>query len=308
MQKKIFTAYLSLLAGFLTFLLFYSGTQQGSDPGAKYDSRMMDGKLPQVIRSIDLDKDFSFAGEKLPLDNFDVRERLDRELSVNSYWHSSTLLNLKQSARFFPAIEKILKEQGVPDDFKYLAVAESSLRPVTSPSGAKGFWQFLKEVGKSYGLTITSEVDERYHVEKATLAACKMLKDYKERFGNWTFAAAGYNMGSTSLAREIGNQKADTYYDMNLSEETMRYIFRIVALKEILNDPESFGFYLEEEDYYTPLDDYSVVMVEEPVDSWGEFAKEYGTTYRMLKVYNPWMRSYKLSGTPKEPLEVRLPR
>ncbi|MCB0703804.1 MAG: transglycosylase SLT domain-containing protein [Saprospiraceae bacterium] len=308
MKTRALTIYLSILAGFFTLLLFSANTENSGE--SNWSLLHADGvdQLPQRILSFEMKDSYSFAGEALPLENFDVRERLDREFLVNSYWHSSTLLNIKQATRFFPMIEAILAEEGVPDDFKFLAVAESSLQQVTSPSGAKGVWQFLKDTGASYGLTINDEIDERYHVEKATRAACKMLKDYKKRFGSWTFAAAGYNMGSTSLAREIENQRADSYFDMNLSDETMRYIFRIVALKEIITQPEEFGFYLDPEDLYQPLNEYSVILVEEPIENWGDFAKEHGTSYRMLKVYNPWLRSYKLSKAPTQAIEIRLPK
>jgi hypothetical protein len=226
---------------------------------------------------------------------------------VNTYWHSSTLLNIKNTYKFFPVIERILAENGIPDDFKYLAVAESNLRNETSPAGAKGFWQFMKNTGEYYGLEINSEVDERFHLEKATQAACKYLLDYKKRFGTWTLSAAAYNMGGTRLASSIKSQRAEQFYDLNLSEETNRYVFRLVAIKEILRNPQDFGFYIEPEDTYQPLNNYQTVEVNGSVTNWGDFAIEHGTTYRMIKVFNPWLLDAKLTNSSKKTYEIRIP-
>ena len=210
-------------------------------------------RLPQVIKSIRLDKVYSFAGEHLPRDNFDALERLDRELLVNSYWHSSTILNLKNAARYFAVIEPILSKNKIPDDFKYIAVAESNLRNETSPVGAKGIWQFMTPVAKGYGLEVSQDVDERYNLEKSTEAACRLIRDYYNRFGTWTNAAAAYNIGETRFASEMKRQKMESYYDMNLGAETGRYVFRLIAIKEIMESPQEFGFYLEDQELYTPL-------------------------------------------------------
>ena len=305
MTKNI-QSYTIIFAAFFTVAIFASNTTNPKETGPpKLEGN---ASLPQVIQAADLTKPYNFAGELLPMENFDVRERLDRELMVNSYWHSSTILNIKSSARFFPLFEKTLKEYGIPEDFKYIAVAESSLRNATSPAGAKGIWQFMESVGASFGLEINREVDERFHVEKATQAACKHILGLKERFGSWTLAAAAYNVGPTKLAREKEEQRADTYYDLNLNQETSRYIFRLVAIKEILNNPKTYGFYLDEEDYYQPLDDYAVVETDETIANLGDFAKKYGTTYRMLKVYNPWLRTGKLTNSRKKMYEIRLPK
>ena len=268
---------------------------------------VVSGNLPQVIKSIDLDKVYTFAGEEIPRDNFDAMERLDRELSVNSYWHSSTLLNIKNANRYFPVMERILAESGVPDDLKYLAVAESSLRNATSPAGAKGIWQFLKGTAVENGLEVNSQVDERYHVEKATKAAAKYLKKFKERFGTWTLAAASYNMGASNTAKFLKSQKAKTYFDLNINQETSRYVFRIVAIKEILQRPEEFGFYLESSELYQPLNDYKIIEVNSSISSWAEFAVNNGTTYRMLKVYNPWLISNNLTNSSKKTYQIKIP-
>lgn len=264
------------------------------------------GALPQVITSIDLTKEYDFAGEAVPKNNFDALERLDRELSVNSYWEANTLINLKASVRYFSVIEPILARYGVPDDFKYMAVAESNLRNEVSPAGAKGIWQFLESTAEYYGLEISTEVDERYHLEKSTEAACKYLKEYYDQLGNWTLAAAAYNMGAPRLTKYLEEQKAQSYYDLNLNSETSRYVFRVIAMKEIMRNPVSYGFYLDTEDLYQPLR-YNIVTVEEAVPSWGEFAVAHGTTYRMLKVFNPWLMTNSLTNKAMKKYEVKIP-
>ena len=280
MQKKL-QLFTLILAAFVMIAIFTSNRQKATDGQSEPAAfTAIDENIPQVVKSVDLDRPFDFAGEALPMDNFDVRERLDRELLVNTYWHSSTLLNIKNSYKYFPVIERMLAENDIPDDFKYLCVAESNLRNETSPAGAKGFWQFMKPTGQHYGLEINSEVDERFHLEKATEAACKYIKGYKDRFGTWTLAAAAYNMGGTRLASSLKSQRSQSFYDLNLNGETNRYIFRLVAIKEILKAPQDFGFYISKEDSYPPLDNYQIVTVNEPIANLGDFAVEHGTTYR----------------------------
>lgn len=265
-------------------------------------------ELPQRIRPISLDRPFDFAGEALPMDNFDVRERLDRELTLNSYTHGTTLLNIKSMYRYFPMFERVLKENGIPDDFKYTAVAESNLRNAVSPAGARGIWQFMAPTAQQYKLEINEDVDERYHPEKATLAACQLLRDYYKQFGNWTLTAAAYNVGGPRLAREKSAQKGKTFYDLHLNEETSRYVFRLVAIKEILANPRAFGFELEEQEAYPPLENYKVVEVNTSIASLSEFAAEQGVSYRMLKVYNPWLISTKLSNKTGKTYLIRIPK
>lgn len=296
--------YTLILSAVVTVALFASYSRQ--DPASTHAKTTR--QLPQIVRSADLNKPFDLAGERVPMDNFDARERLERELMVNAYWHSSTALNIQSATRYFPVIEKILAENGLPDDFKYLAVAESNLRNESSPAGAKGIWQFMKGTGEFYGLEINEEVDERYHLEKATQAVCEYLKGYKKRFGTWTLAAAAYNMGGTRMAKELEIQRADNFYDLSLNVETARYVFRIIAIKEIMQDPQKYGFYIEKEDYHRPLDDYKTVTVSEPVANWGDFAKAHQTTYRMIKVYNPWLRTEKLTNSSGKPYEIRIKR
>lgn len=293
------------LAAFLGIAILTSSDDPG-DPGNNNNSP--DTDLPQVVKPVDLDRDFDFAGEPLPMDNFDVRERLDRELLVNTYWQSSTLLNLKNTYKFFPMIERKLAEAGIPEDFKYLAVAESSLRNVVSPAGARGLWQIMSPTALEHDLEVNREVDERYHYEKATDAACKVLKQYYRNFGSWTTVAAAYNAGYGNIKNEIEIQRAETYYDLNLNAETARYIFRLVAIKEILSRPDDFGFYLEDKDGYPPLDDYKPIIVTSSINNLGDFAVEQGTTYRMLKVYNPWLLDSRLTVRPGQEYEIRVPK
>ncbi len=260
----------------------------------------------QNVRAIDLPSYVEFAGEPLPMDNFDVKERLDRELLVNTYWHSNTILNIKKAMRFMPLFEQILAEEGVPDDFKYLAVAESSLRYETSPAGAKGLWQFMRGTAKDYGMVVNGEVDERLNVEKSTRAAAKYIKKLHKRFGSYTLAAAAYNVGAAKLSKQITAQKAASYYDLNLNIETGRYVFRITAIKEILNNPSVYGFYIDHHQKYPPLDNYNTVTVDGAVSSWADFAQKHGMSYRMLKVYNPWMISTALTNKEKRSYIVKI--
>lgn len=270
------------------------------------DATYIADSLPQVIRSTAELVSPSFAGEAMPI-NMDTRERLDRELSVNAYWQSATMLNIKNANKFFPIIEPILAQEGVPDDFKYLAVAESGLRNVQSAANAKGFWQFRKAAAKELGLEVNDEVDERYHIEKATKAACGYLKKLKKRFGNWTDAAAAYNVGPTKFARTLKEQGESSFYDLNVNSETGRYIFRLMAIKEIMKNPENYGFYIEPHELYERIDNVYYVEVDKSVASWSKFAKHNGVTYRMLKYYNPWLRDGKLTVIKKKYL-IKLPR
>jgi hypothetical protein len=303
-MKKILTIPIAIIIT-LTYVLITSSYTE--EPEVLKTEAVKDN-LPQVITSVQINKRFDFAGEPLPLDNFDVFERLDRELLVNSYWHSSTILNIKRSSRYMAQIERILIEEQVPLDFKYLAVAESNLENVTSPAGAKGIWQIMKPTGVAHGLEINYEIDERFHFEKSTRAACSVIKAYKKRFGTWTLAAAAYNMGETRLAKEMKAQEQSSYYDLNLGSESSRYIFRLVALKEILKNPEKYGFQLKPEEKYKPLDDYIIVNVTSPVPSLAEVAKNNNISYRMLKVYNPWLISPKITVKPGKEYKLKIPR
>ena len=297
---------LLLLFLFTSYLSREEADKQAVNP-TETEEQLSVAMLSQEIRSIRMKDHYEFAGERVPIENFDIGERLERELLVNSYWHSSTSLNIKMANRFFDMIEPILAEEGIPDDFKYLAVAESNLRNVTSPAGAKGVWQFLANTGRAYGLEINAEVDERYHYEKATRAASAYLRDYYKQFGSWTLAAAAYNMGGPRLKRFLADQRAESYYDLNLFEETNRYVFRIIAFKEIMESPAHYGFLIDEEDKYPPFDNVKWVPVNQPIANLGDFAAEHDISYRMLKVYNPWLISGSLNNVSGKNYKIKVP-
>jgi len=251
------------------------------------------------IKALKLPEYLDFAGEEVPLTDTEVSERVDREIHVNTYWQSNGLLLFKRANKYFPIIEPILAEYGLPDDFKYLAVIESGLQNVTSPAGAKGFWQIMKATGKEYGLEVNSNVDERYHLEKATKAACKYLLASKERFGSWTLAASAYNAGNKKISDRLSQQDADNYYDLLLNMETARYVPRIVAVKEILTHPSKYGFSFDPEDLYQPIATYEV-RVDTPITNITRFAKDNNMTYKAFKNLNPWLREQHLNNKSKK--------
>ncbi len=248
----------------------------------------------------------TFAEKEVPLERFGVQEKLDRELLVNTYWHSNTFLLFKRANRWFPVIEPILKANGVPDDFKYLAVIESGLTNAVSPAGATGFWQFLKSTGKEYGLEINDEVDERYHVEKSTDAACKYLLDAYERYGDWSLVAASYNMGMAGLERQLERQQVDEYWDLLLNSETSRYVYRILAVKEILNNSDDYGFVIRPKDLYEPYRTREVPL-DSSVEDFALFAKEQGANYNILKSLNPWLRDRSLRNSSGKTYMLKFP-
>jgi hypothetical protein len=247
-----------------------------------------------------------FAGEKAPLQIADVRERLDRELLVNANLHSSTILIMKRANRAFPIIEPILKQNGVPDDFKYLAVIESALTNAVSPSGAKGVWQFMPETAKEKGMEVNEGVDERYHLQKATEAACKYLVAAKQKFGNWTLAAASYNGGMNGVNTKIVEQQVTDYYDLLLTDETSRYVFRILALKEIMKHPELYGFEVDKNEMYDNIPT-KTIEVDSSITDLAVFAKKQGINYKILKIHNPWLRDKKLSNPTKKKYVIEIP-
>lgn len=246
------------------------------------------------IYAIDLPDNPSFAGEPVPLLEADIRERFDREMLVNTYWQSQTLLLLKRKERWFGLISAILKENNIPDDFKYLALAESGFLNAVSPSGAAGYWQFLEATGIQYGLEISEEVDERYHVEKSTRAACAYFKEAYAIFNSWSLVAAAYNMGIEGVKKQIDLQKVAGYHDLLLNEETSRYLFRIIALKEICIDPLKFGFHLRNRDLYQPYES-DTLYVDSSITDLADFALANCINYKELKMLNPWLRSGNLT-------------
>lgn len=261
-----------------------------------------------AIHALPIPKQMTFANEEVPLNKSYVRESFDREVLVNTYWQSQTLLLIKRANRYFPVIEPILKEQGIPEDFKYLALIESGLMPrIVSPAGAAGIWQFMQNTAKDYGLEVNKEVDERYHLEKSTVAACRYLKKAYEKYGSWALAAAAYNAGPTGIDRHLGRQKSTSYYDLLLGEETGRYVFRILAIKQIIEDPQSYGFYFTADDLYYPIQ-YTEIEITGTIANIADFASENGVTYRELKDMNPWLRETFLTNATGKKYTLKIPK
>ena len=263
-------------------------------------------QIDHITHDIELPETMTFCGEEVPLDLFFVRERLERELMVNSYRHSATILQLQRTTRWFPVMEPIMEQYGLPEDFKYLAMIESELTNAVSPSKAVGFWQFLEETGKVYGLEINKQVDMRYNVEKETVAACKYLKDSYRKFGSWISAAAAFNCGNGRITKTMEEQRVDSYFDMLLPEETQRYVYRILALKLITENPEKYGFTIRDNGWYRPYETKTVTVVQSIPDL-VDFAYRQGTNYKMLKYFNPWLRSTSLTVSPGNSYEIKIP-
>jgi hypothetical protein len=258
------------------------------------------------IVSFKLPDEVTFAGERMPLENFDTRESLEREILTSAYRHSSTILILKRANRYLPMIEKILAKNGIPDDFKYLVAAESEYNNVTSPAGATGFWQIMAQTGKEEGMEINQVVDERYDVERSTEFACDYFKKSYQKFGNWTMVAASYNGGRAGLDVQIDIQGQKNYYDLLLNEETARYIFRVVAYKLIINDPERYGFHITRDELYPELK-YFEVKVDTGISDISAFAQKYNTNYKILKYLNPWLRKPYLTPKPGKAYTIKFP-
>ncbi len=296
---KVSIAIMLLLSiGFVFTILVSAGNQQDKIP--EYE------ESGPVAVSWAIPDDVSFAGEVMPLQNFDTRESLDRELNATAYRHGSTLLTIKRAGRYFPEIEKILKEYGVPDDFKYLACAESDLSNVISPKGATGYWQIMEATGKESGMIINREVDERYDLDKSTRFACKYFLKAYEKYGSWTMAAASYNNGFSGLNEQVDIQKETNYYDLLLNEETARYIFRIVSLKLIMSEPSKYGFNIGPDEIYKPVPSREV-KVDTAVTSFEQFARHFDTNYKILKFLNPWLRKPFLTNSEKREYLIRVP-
>lgn len=282
-----------------------AGTQNQSNASdSKIEKNVADGYR---ISSIEIPSDLNFSGEIVPQDDPEILERIDREFLVNTYWQSNAVLLIKRANVYFPIIEPILAKNGIPDDFKYLAVAESGLQNVVSSAGATGFWQIMKATGKQYGLEINDNVDERYHLEKSTQVACEYLKKYKNKYGTWTLAAASYNAGTGSIDKYLGIQQVNDYYDLLLGQETGRYVFRIMAIKEILSHPQKYGFDLQEKDLYKAVPTFKV-EIDEAVFSFADFAQEYKINYKILKRHNPWLREPHLNNSSRKKYTIDIPK
>jgi len=285
--------------------------QQGDNFGDEYQEKDLQIKDKNVsseyrISAIEIPEDLNFANERVPQEDPEIMERVDREFLVNTYWQSNALLLMKRAHKYFPVIEPLLSKNGIPDDFKYLAVAESGLQNVVSYAGATGFWQIMKATGREYGLEINDNVDERYHLEKSTEVACRYLQKYKDKYGSWTLAAAAYNAGPGSINKFMGIQQANDYYDLLLGEETGRYVFRILAIKEILSNPAKYGFDIENDDLYNAVPTFNVV-VDKPVQNFADFAQEYEINYKILKRHNPWLREPHLNNASGKIYTLEIP-
>jgi hypothetical protein len=268
-----------------------------------------EGPQPQgtlLAVSYDLPASLSFAGEPVPLQRSDVREQLDKEMQINTYFHSNTMFLIKRANRWLPQFEKILMEHDIPSDFKYMPLIESALLNDISPRQAVGFWQIIKAAGRENGLEITHEVDERYDPLKATVAACKYLRKSYSKFNNWTLAAASYDRGVSGLNRALQHQKVDSYYDLFLNEETSRYVFRLLAIKEIIEHPELYGFKVDEKHLYQQ-DSMHYVEVDKTISDLVDFARENGINYKLLKLHNPWLRDDRLSVGRGKKYEIAIP-
>jgi membrane-bound lytic murein transglycosylase D len=298
----------------IVFIVIISAIQQGgastssavtalnTSDAAKVEKRVQDYN----VYSVNVPKSLDFAGEAVPLDQPDIRERVDREFLVNTYWQSNGILLIKRAQKYFPIIEPILAENGVPDDFKYLAVIESGLQNVSSPAGARGFWQIMTGTGRELGLEVNDNVDERYHIEMATKAACDYLKESKSKFGTWTLAGAAYNAGNGGINKQLEAQGVERYYDLLLGEETGRYVFRILAIKEILKNPKNFGFNVNPSHGYEVIP-IKNVMVDYEVDDLSAFAKANNINYKILKIHNPWLREPSLNNKSKKEYAIAIP-
>lgn len=285
---------LVLISGFVfTFEGFTALKSYGEEPSYK-------------VYALELPDSLSFAGEIVPLHSPDLKERLDRELLVNTYWQSNMMLLLKRANKYFPTIEKILKEEGVPTDLKYLSVIESGLENVISPAGAKGFWQIMRTTGREYGLEVNSNVDERYHIVSSTRMAAQYLKKAKDKFGSWTLAAASYNRGMSGIQRNLNVQEVESYFDLLLGKETSRYVFRILAVKEIIENPSKYGYVFDNTDLY-----YSVPVryhgLDTAISNLTSFAQKMGINYKVLKIHNPWLLQNHLNNKSRKYYEIAIP-
>ena len=260
-----------------------------------------------AVRNPKVPQKVTFADATVDLDRIDMFERLDRELTSMAYTHGNTLLTIKRANRYFPEMAPILKEEGVPLDLLYLACIESTLNNrALSPAKAAGFWQFMPSTSKEYGLEVSDTVDERYDVAKSTRAACRYLKSAYKKYGNWESAAASYNGGQGRISSELASQKAQTAYDLWLVDETSRYMFRLLAMKMIMEDPAAYGFILSADQLYQPLE-YDTYQVNTSVSDWPTWAKEHGTNYLTLREHNPWIRAKSLTNKSGKTYTVRIP-
>jgi membrane-bound lytic murein transglycosylase D len=291
------------LVGLLSLCALFIYALQDAPTDENFEKKLIND---YNVYALQVPSNLDFAGEAIPLKSPDILERMDKELLVNTYWQSNGLLMFKRAKKYFPIIEPILAKNGIPDDFKYLAVIESGLTNAVSPAGARGVWQIMPATGRENGLEVNDNVDERYHLEKSTEVACKYLLKSKEELGSWTLAAAAYNAGNSGISKYLREQNVKNYYDLLLGEETGRYIFRIVALKEILTNPAIYGFNFREKDLYNNVPTYKVEVNTEITD-FTKFAEQYGINYKILKIHNPWLREPKLDNRSGKKYTIEIP-
>jgi hypothetical protein len=301
-RKTVLTAF--VLTG--TIIIILSIAQSFTEFNNSTTSGHQAADTTYNIKSFKLPEEVTFAGEKMPLDNFDTRESLEREILTSAYRHSSTILIIKRANRYLPLIERILKKNNIPEDFKYLVAAESEYSNMVSPAGATGFWQIMPETGREEGMEINTVVDERYDVEKSTQFACDYFMKSYEKFGNWTLAAASYDGGRAAVDEQIDIQHQHNYYDLLLSDETARYIFRAVAYKLVITDPENYGFKISKTDLYPELKFFEV-KVDTAIIDFSAFAGKFGTNYKMLKFLNPWLRKPYLTPKSNKEYQIKIP-
>jgi membrane-bound lytic murein transglycosylase D len=292
---------ISLISVGILTLLFYNGIlKSNTDPKTRTHKTYN-------IKALKLPNELNLAGERVPLEINDVKERMERELLVNTYWQSNGILLIKRAHKYFHIIEPLLKKYNLPDDFKFLALAESGFTDETSSAGAAGMWHFMRATGKEYGLEINDNVDERYNIEKSTKVAAAYLIHAKENLGSWTLAAAAYNAGNYGISRRLEAQLVTNYYDAKLPNETERYVFRILALKEIISNPAKYGFIFDKEDLYT-IEETRTVKVDTIIKNLALFANHFGMNYKELKIHNPWLRENRLNNKTRKLYHIKVPK
>jgi len=302
MKKK----YIYFLGSSLLFLAFTQLFIFSSELRSDDELHQKQFNSKYGIVSILQPQGLSFAGEEIPINSPEIWERIDKELLKNTYWQSNTMLFFKKANKYFPIIEPILKKNNIPDDFKYLALIESGLDNVVSPAGAAGFWQILKGTAREHGLEVNSAIDERYNLEKSTHVACEYLNDAYAKFGSWTMAAASYNMGKNGARRRIAEQGTNNYYNLHLNSETGRYVFRIIAVKDIMKNPKKYGFMFRAKDLYT-MPDYKTIEVDSTIANLSSFAISNGINYKLLKHFNPWLRTSSLPNKSRKKYFLKIP-
>ena len=302
-MKRIAVVFLIILAGAGIMTLILSLT---ADPGKNDRYFVQSFRKANTTFSVPVPETFSFAGEDVPVELYYVHNAFERELTINTYWHTNTLMTLKRANRWFHVIDPILKANNIPADFRYLPVIESNLTNAVSPAGAAGFWQLMKETAIELGLEVNDEVDERFHLEKATEAASRYLNSSYNRFGCWLLAAAAYNAGNERIERAVENQKNNCYFDLHLNEETARFVYRLLAVKTIFENPEKFGYNLRKKDLHQPVP-YTVVEVSGSIENLVDFAVGHGVNYRLFKEFNPWLRNDRLTNRSRNTYVIKIP-